>query len=82
MYSAGGEKLFVQEKPHAGVNRGAEFAANYRIEYGAITMIPTDAGYYTPLPPGIIDSPYLYGSKECFVKQLTKRQSRTTQYLQ
>ena len=54
VYSAEGEKLFVQEKQHAGAAQGTENAANYRIENGAVTMIHTDAGYYTSvvLPPG------------------------------
>ena len=51
VYSAEGEKLFVQEKPHAGTAQGTEYAANYRIENGAVTMIHTDAGYYTPVTP-------------------------------
>ena len=29
--------------------KGTEYAANYRIKNGAVTMIHTDAGYYTPV---------------------------------
>ena len=45
--SADGEKLFVQENPVSGVATGTEYAANYRIENGTLTMIHTEAGYYT-----------------------------------
>ena len=54
VYSADGEKLFIQHNSTANATMGTEYAANYRIENGAITMIHTDAGYYTlfPAPPG------------------------------
>ena len=50
VYSADGEKLYVEENPSGGTLQGTEYAANYRIEDGTVTMIHTDAGYYTPLP--------------------------------
>ena len=43
--------LFVQLTTSANVTTGTEYAANYRLEDGTITMIHTDAGYYTPVPP-------------------------------
>ena len=49
VYSADGEKLYVEEKPAGGAVQGTEYAANYRIDNGAVTMIHTDAGYYTPV---------------------------------
>jgi RHS repeat-associated protein len=33
------------------VTTGTEYAANYRLENGTLTMIHTDAGYFTPVPP-------------------------------
>ena len=48
VYSADGEKLYVQLTTAANVTTGTEYAANYRLENGTITMIHTDAGYYTP----------------------------------
>lgn len=50
VYSADGEKLYVEENPSGGTVQGTEYAANYRIENGTVTMIHTDAGYYTPYP--------------------------------
>ena len=50
VYSADGEKLFIQYNSTANATMGTEYAANYRIENGAITMILTDAGYYTLFP--------------------------------
>ena len=50
VYSADGEKLFIQHNSTANATMGTEYAANYRIENGAITMIHTDAGYYTLFP--------------------------------
>ena len=50
VYSADGEKLYVEENPSGGTVQGTEYAANYRIENGTVTMIYTDAGYYTPYP--------------------------------
>ena len=60
VYSADGEKLFVKEIPSAGSSTGTEYAANYRLENGSLTMIHTDAGYYTPFPasPGGTGSVY------------------------
>lgn len=54
VYSADGEKLYVAENLSGSAARGTEYAANYRIENGTVTMIHTDEGYYTPvaLPPG------------------------------
>ena len=49
VYSVDGEKLYVEEKPAGGAVQGTEYAANYRIDNGAVTMIHTDAGYYTPV---------------------------------
>ena len=34
-----------------GGAKGTEYAANYRIENDVLTMIHTDAGYYTPVTP-------------------------------
>jgi RHS repeat-associated protein len=51
VYSADGEKLYVQEIPSSGTSKGTEYAANYRLEDGSLTMIHTDAGYYTPVTP-------------------------------
>ena len=51
VYSADGEKLYVQEIPSSGPSMGTEYAANYRLEDGSLTMIHTDAGYYTPVTP-------------------------------
>ena len=50
-YSADGEKLYVQQTTVANVTTGTEYAANYRLEDGSLTMIHTDAGYYTPVTP-------------------------------
>ena len=60
VYSAEGEKLFVKEIPSTGSSTGTEYAANYRIENGTITMIHTDAGYYSPVmpPPGVTGPVY------------------------
>ena len=62
VYSADGEKLFVKEIPLTGSPMGTEYAANYRIENGAITMIHTDAGYYSPVmpPPGVAGPVYTH----------------------
>ena len=49
VYSSDGEKLYVADNPSGSTARGTEYAANYRIENGAVTMIHTDAGYYTPV---------------------------------
>ena len=49
VYSADGEKLFVQENPAGSSVQGTEYAANYRIENGTVTMVHTDAGYNTPV---------------------------------
>ena len=51
VYSADGEKLYVQQTTSANVSTGTEYAANYRLEDGSLTMIHTDAGYYTPVTP-------------------------------
>ena len=50
VYSVDGEKLYEEENPSGGTLQGTEYAANYRIENGTVTMIHTDAGYYTPYP--------------------------------
>ena len=62
VYSADGEKLYVEENPSGGTVQGTEYAANYRIENGTVTMIYTDAGYYTPLltPGGSTASSYTH----------------------
>ena len=62
VYSADGEKLFVKEIPLTESSTGTEYAANYRIENGTITMIHTDAGYYSPvmLPPGVTGPVYTH----------------------
>ena len=62
MYSADGEKLYVREIPASGTAKGTEYAANYRIENGAITMIHTDAGYYTRIltPVGVTGPLYTH----------------------
>ena len=62
VYSADGEKLFVKENPLTGSSTGTEYAANYRIENRAITMIHTDAGYYSPVmpPPGVTGPVYTH----------------------
>ena len=52
VYSADGEKLYVQQTAPSIVPKGTEYAANYRIDNGTISMIHTDAGYYTPMLPG------------------------------
>ena len=52
VYSADGEKLYVQQTAPSNVTQGTEYAANYRIDNGTISMIHTDAGYYTPMLPG------------------------------
>ena len=57
VYSADGEKLYVEEKPSGGTLQGTEYAANYRIENGSVTMIYTDAGYCTPLPNTVGNGP-------------------------
>ena len=44
-----GHGLYVAENPSGGTVQGTEYAANYRIDNGAVTMIHTDAGYYTPV---------------------------------
>ena len=52
VYSADGEKLYVEERSSATSGaHGTEYAANYRIENGEVTMIHTDAGYYTIATP-------------------------------
>lgn len=51
VYNADGEKLFVQEVPAIGSPTGTEYVANYRIENDTLTMIHTDAGYYTIVTP-------------------------------
>ena len=51
VYSTDGEKLYVQQTTSANVSTGTEYAANYRLEDGSLTMIHTDAGYYTPVTP-------------------------------
>ena len=52
VYSADGEKLYVEERSSATSGaQGTEYAANYRIENGTVTMIHTDAGYYTIATP-------------------------------
>lgn len=60
IYSADGEKLFVKEIPSAGSSTGTEYAANYRLDNNVLTMIHTDAGYYTlfPASPGGTGSVY------------------------
>ena len=63
VYSADGEKLYVEERSSSASGaQGTEYAANYRIENGEVTMIHTDAGYYTPtgLPPGASGPPYVH----------------------
>ncbi len=63
VYSADGEKLYVEERSSATSGaQGTEYAANYRIENGEVTMIHTDAGYYTPtgLPPGASGPSYVH----------------------
>ena len=50
VYSADGEKLYVEENPSESTLQGTEYAANYRIDNGTVTMIHTDASYYTPIP--------------------------------
>ena len=63
VYSADGEKLYVEERSSATSGaQGTEYAANYRIENGEVTMIHTDAGYYTPtgLPPGAPGPSYVH----------------------
>ena len=63
VYSADGEKLYVEERSSATSGaQGTEYAANYRIENGTVTMIHTDAGYYTPtgLPPGASGTSYVH----------------------
>ena len=42
---------FWVEKLLLGGAKGTEYAANYRIENDVLTMIHTDAGYYTPVTP-------------------------------
>jgi RHS repeat-associated protein len=51
VYSADGEKLFVQHITASSDTTGTEYAANYRFENDTLAMIHTDAGYYTPVPP-------------------------------
>lgn len=62
VYSADGEKLYVAENLSGSAAQGTEYAANYRIENGTVTMIHTDAGYYTPLlaPGGSTASSYTH----------------------
>ncbi|MBR1490838.1 MAG: RHS repeat-associated core domain-containing protein, partial [Bacteroidales bacterium] len=62
VYSADGEKLYVEENPSGGTVQGTEYAANYRIENGAVTMIHTDAGYYTRVltPAGVTGPLYTH----------------------
>ena len=63
VYSADGEKLYVEERSSSASGaQGTEYAANYRIENGTVTMIHTDAGYYTPtgLPPGASGPSYVH----------------------
>ena len=54
VYNADGEKLYMQQTTSSNTTQGTEYAANYRIDDGMISMIHTDAGYYTPMliPPG------------------------------
>ena len=62
VYSADGEKLYVREIPASGTAKGTEYAANYRIENGSVTMIHTDAGYYTRIltPAGVTGPLYTH----------------------
>ena len=62
VYSADGEKLYVEENPSGGTVQGTEYAANYRIENGVVTMIRTDAGYYTRVltPAGVTGPLYTH----------------------
>ena len=43
------DPIFGKEKLIVYFCKGTEYAANYRIENGTVTMIHTDAGYYTPV---------------------------------
>lgn len=48
VYSADGEKLYVQEIDAASDTTGTEYAANYRLVNNDLKMIHIDAGYYVP----------------------------------
>ena len=43
VYSADGEKLYVMRATSSNTTQGTEYAANYRIENGTVTMIHPDA---------------------------------------
>ena len=62
VYSADGEKLYVLHTTAVNDTTGTEYAANYRIENGSVTMIHTDAGYYTRIltPAGVTGPLYTH----------------------